>query len=143
MRKVSEPDAEAEFPGTETLLAFEVFSLKTPPVPSKCRLSIEKLCDTFKLEVPVADVVEQFHDFQKFAIFQDKQHGALDSFDCWKQSILKVSSIRQLVARLGAFRGQAEFQMMGRASCCNAFETNTISCQVVFPLPTWSEALAE
>lgn len=80
-----------------------------------------KLCDTFKLDAAVDDVVEQFVDFQKYAVFQDKENGALDSFECWKQSILKVSGgrehrraahpvdgIQQLVTRLGAFRGRHE-----------------------------------
>ena len=101
------------------MLAFEIFGLRPPPDPSKIPSSLEKLRVTFKLREPMEELVEQFHDFQKYAIHMDQQHGALDSFECWKQSILKVGAgrarrrqlhplegITALVARLGALRGQ-------------------------------------
>ena len=74
------------------MLAFEIFGLRPPPDPSKIPSSLEKLRVTFKLREPMEELVEQFHDFQKYAIHMDKQHGALDSFECWKQSILKVGA---------------------------------------------------
>lgn len=105
---------EAEFPGTDEMMAFEAFNVNPPPKPEQATAQLAKLASTFQVSAP--DLIAQYQDFQRFALIVHQQNGNQDAFECWRASVQKVctrndrmalhpcSALLPVLIRLGAFR---------------------------------------